>query len=693
MSYRDLKIEKCYETTENQTHLLDEFYIPMLEQSKHYFRIAGFFSSSSLMVASKGIEGLISNNGSMRLLISPKLSEQDVQILKEYGTDDLPDTLSIFQAYRIEDFSKLDNLQALAWLLANKKLEIKIVVDKNSGQSIFHQKIGIGYDSEGNMISFSGSINETAQAWLGNIEEFKTFKSWEPGQAEYLIADLKKFNEYWNGERDAIASVYDIPQSIKNQIIQVAPRDVRDLAIMKKYHSESTKKPFEISLFAHQSSAVKMWEENDHQLLMEMATGTGKTRTAIGCMLRLLNKKKDLLVIVATPQNTLSRQWKRDIEEELGITADTSKIIDGSNPKWKNDLEICLLDLNSQINNNTIVYTTHSTLSDKKFINIIESNRGAIEIMLICDEVHAIGSDHQREALLGFYQYRVGLSATPERMFDEHGTGIIRNYFGDRSFEFTIKDALGTINPYTGKPFLNPFYYHPVFVDLDDDERSRYSRLSREIAVVASAEEVDQERLNMLLIRRANILKNASEKMQAVEELVEELERKGRVRDTIIFATDKQIAPVLDMLGKHSISRCKITEEESTSKKMGVRGNTEREEYIEQFRQGEIQVLVGIKCLDEGIDIKTARIAVLMASSTNPREFVQRVGRVIRPSKNKTFSHIYDLIVRPTGGGDSDIRILEKEAKRAMQIAENAINKQEVIEIFEENGVVINAYQ
>lgn len=211
--------------------------------------------------------------------------------------------------------------------------------------------------------------------------------------------------------------------------------------------------------------------------------------------------------------------------------------------------------------------------------------------------------------------------------------------------------------------------------------------------MVSSAEEVDQERLNMLLIRRANILKNASQKMQAIEDLVYELEHRGRVQDTIIFATDKQVSPVLDMLGKRSISRCKITEEESTSKKMGNRGNTEREEYIEQFRQGEIQVLVGIKCLDEGIDIKTARIAILMASSTNPREYVQRVGRVIRPSKNKTFSHIYDLIVRPTGGGDSDVRILEKEAKRAIQIADNAINKQEVIEIFEENGVVINAYQ
>ena len=693
MSYKDLLIQTSYETTENKTKLLEEFYIPLLEQSKQYFRIAGFFSSSSLVIASKGIEGLIKNNGIMRLLISPRLSEQDVKVLKSCNYEELPDTLSIFQELNFDDFSEFDNLQALAWLLANKKLEIKIVVDKNSEDSIFHQKIGIGYDAEGNMISFSGSINETAQAWLNNIEEFKTFKSWEAGQVDYLISDLKKFNEYWNGEREQIAAVYTIPQSIKEKIIEVAPKDISDLSIMKKYSKERKEKVKEISLFAHQRAAVNLWKENDMRLLMEMATGTGKTRTAIGCMLELLGKVNNFLVIVATPQNTLSRQWKRDIEEELDISFESSKIIDGSNHRWKGDLEVCLLDLNSGMINNAIIYTTHSTLSDEKFIQIIKDNCGATRIMLACDEVHAIGSEHQQLALLDIYQYRVGLSATPERMFDEYGTSVIRRYFGGKSFEFTIKDALGTINPLTGKPFLNQFYYHPVFVSLNDSERDRYSKLSREIAVVSSAEEVDQERLNMLLIRRANILKNAENKMETVERLICELNVGERIKDTIVFSTDKQVEPLLNMLASHAISRCKITEEESTTKKVGIRGNTEREEYIDQFRRGEVQVLVGIKCLDEGIDIKTARIAILMASSTNPREYVQRVGRVIRPSKNKSFSHIYDLIVCPEGAVDSDLRILKKEANRAMQIAENAINKQEVLEIFAERGIIIDADQ
>ena len=690
MGYKNLDIKLTYETERDRSHLLDDFYIPMLEQTQQYFRIAGFFSSSSLAVASKGIEGLIRNGGNMRLLISPRLSEQDAIILKENQFAELPATLSFFKELDLSEFGKLDNLQALSWLLANNKLEIRIVVDKNSAESIFHQKIGIGYDKEGDMISFSGSINETAQAWLSNIEEFKTFKSWEPGQRDYLLADLQKFNAYWNGEREDIAAVYSIPESIQRKIIEIAPRDVSDLSIMKRYKEKKREQVSEISLFGHQHNAVKKWIENDHRLLMEMATGTGKTRTAIGCMLTLLPKITNFLVVIATPQNTLSRQWKTDVAS-LGIKVDYDGIVDGSEGKWKKNLELCLLGLDDGRYKNAIIYTTHSTASSNDFIRIMRENQNNTSILFICDEVHAIGSEHQQQALLDIYKYRVGLSATPERMFDDKGTQVIKEYFGGKTFEFTIKDALGTINPLTGKPFLNPFYYHPVFVDLTDDERKKYSKLSREIAVVASAEEVDQEKLNMLLIRRANILKNAEEKLREAEKIVLELNKEARIKDTIIFTMDKQVDPVLNMLGKHEISRCKITEEESTTKKVGINGNTEREELIDQFRNGRIQVLIGIKCLDEGIDITTARIAILMASSTNPREFVQRVGRVIRPSKNKTFSHIYDLIVRPTGGGDTDLRILQKEAHRAMQIADNAINRQEVVEIFEKSGVQTNA--
>lgn len=692
MSYRNLNIEKSYETTGKKTQLLEEFYIPFLQETKEYRRIAGYFSSSSLVVASKGIEGLIKNNGVMKLLISPNLTEQDYEIIKTNNY--ITDTLSIFDEFNNNSFPKNDNLEALAWMLKNGKLQIKIVVDKNSCNSIFHQKVGIGFDEEGNQLSFSGSINESAQAWLNNIEEFKTFKSWEPEQLEYLLADLKKFNSYWNNERQDVAYVYDIPESIKNRIISVSPRDIKDLMIMKKYEREKeNQNSNKLSLFKHQQDAVRKWESNNYQLLMEMATGTGKTRTAIGCFMKLKNKIDKFLVIIATPQDTLSRQWKNDIEQELKIKFEKTIIADSSNYKWKKEFEEVFLDLSSGIYEDAIVYTTHSSASSTDFMKIVKEYSFGINILFICDEVHGIGSDKQKYALLNEYRYRIGLSATPERMYDEEGTSIIRNYFGNLSFEFTIKDALETINPLTGQPFLNRFYYYPCFVYLNSEELGKYKQYSQKIAAIMNQEEPDKDLLSKYNIDRANILKNAENKMGMVESIIDKLDSNGKIKDTLIFSTDKQIEFVLKMLGAKGIMRSKITEQESTSKIVGIRGNTEREEIIDQFREGTMQVLVGLKCLDEGIDIKNARIAIFMASTTNPREFIQRVGRVIRIQKNKPASEIYDLIVTTNQFDNSNKKILEKEAKRTKQIACNAENYNDVKEIFRRNGVDLDDYE
>lgn len=686
MSYKNLRIEKSYETTGDKNKLLNEFYIPFLTETTEYRRIAGYFSSSSLVIASKGIEGLIKNNGKMKLLISPELTEQDYEVIKMNG--ELNDKLEIFDNFDINDFPTNDNLEALAWMLKNGRLEIKIVVDKNSGSSIFHQKIGIGFDQDGNQVSFSGSINESANAWLNNIEEFKTFKSWEYEQLDYLLTDLKKFNAYWNNEKQDIASVYDIPESIKNKIISVSPRDVSDLMVMKKYQKQTAQeKENGLSLFEHQARAVEMWKNNEYRLLMEMATGTGKTRTAIGCFMQLKNKIEKLVVVVATPQNTLSRQWKNDIENELGITFERSVIADGSNYKWKTDLEKVLLDVSSGIYSDAILYTTHASASSTDFMRLINTYGDMVNLLFICDEVHGIGSEKQKHALLDIYKYRIGLSATPERMFDEEGTSLIREYFGNKSFEFTIKDALNTINPLTGQPFLNKFYYHPCFVYLNEEEMEKYKSYSKKIAAIINQEKPDIELLNNLNILRSDILKNADEKMNMVETIIDKINSKERIKDTIIFTTDKKIDDVLMMLGKKGIMRSKITEEESASKIVGVRGNTEREEFIDQFRDGTMQVLIGLKCLDEGIDIKNARIAILMASTTNPREFVQRVGRVIRVAKGKAYSEIYDLIVTTSAEDSSNNKILQKEAKRTKLIACNAENYDEVKEIFARNGV------
>ena len=269
---------------------------------------------------------------------------------------------------------------------------------------------------------------------------------------------------------------------------------------MRRYKKDHEIKNNKLSLFPHQARAVEAWVENDYSLLMEMATGTGKTRTAIGCLLKKLEDNEVLLTIVATPQNTLSRQWKDDFVK-LNIALDYNAIIDGSVSKWPKRLELLLLDLNEKRIKTAIVFTTHATASDPKFVDVILKNKFKTKILFIADEVHATGSAKQRDALLPEYDYRIGLSATPERMFDEGGTSLIRNYFGDKSFEFTIADALSTINPLTGRSFLNHFTYHPIFVELTPSENKLFNKYSQQIAILKAQDEYDPDDLQKLYDR------------------------------------------------------------------------------------------------------------------------------------------------------------------------------------------------
>lgn len=690
MSLKELDLQSSYETEGSKEHLLEDFYIPVLNEAKKYYRIAGFFSSTALSVAAEGIEGLCHHHGHMDLLISPELSESDFKAI--YSHHKLTEKADLFQNFDFDNESD-EHLKLLAYLLDEGFLEIKFVIPKHTRSSLFHQKVGIIEDDEGNEISFSGSINETAQAWLNNIEEFKVFRSWCPGQMEYVSSDLKKFSDYWLGRRKEVADVFELPEAVKKKIINIRPDSPFDLSIMERFKMEEKEK-HELSLFPHQKAAVQKWLDNHNSLLMEMATGTGKTRTALGCTFEMLKKKEKFITIVATPQNTLSRQWQKDVAD-LGLPFDYELIADGTNTNWKHDLK--MLFLNSYLYDNPIVYTTHDTASSKNFIDIVTKYKGNARLLFICDEVHAIGAAKQREALLPYYDYRIGLTATPERLFDEDGTALIRSYFGDSSFEFTIADALHTINPLTKKPFLNPYNYYPDFVYLTSEESEKCKKLNSRIRVLNAILQQNKKKgkpygdeknkLESLYNKRSEIVKNAAEKLPAIERLLDKLDP-SCLKDTIIFASDKQLPVYQSLLAQKKITHAKITEEISAKKTNRKTGLTEREQIISDFSHHKISVLLGIKCLDEGIDIKTARIAIIMASSSNPREYIQRVGRVIRPAEEKQNSEIYDFIVL-----DEDNQLLlANEGKRVALISQNALNFSEVYQDFLEKGVDLNEY-
>lgn len=690
MSFRDIDIAYSYETGRDDP--VNEFYVPLLSEAKNYDRIAGFFTSASLAIAARGIAGLIRNKGTMRIIACPRLDEKDAAIMK--GVVEHPDEYVSKQILkdieRIEDDFQQDHLRALGWMLGNGYLEIRLAIlkkkdeEKMDYEHLFHQKIGIMTDTAGNRLSFSGSINETASGWLNNIEEFKVFRSWEIGQDSYLDADEKRFEEFWKSLRPNVI-IKNLPDAVREKLIVIGKEFSSEHFEVKKYVRTRKEKTAEekLSLFSYQKEAFEKWKENKYRLFFEMATGTGKTRTAIVCVNYFLRNTETGLVVISCPQGTLSLQWKGEIDK-IGLSVDTVIIADGVH-KWRTELKKELKLLALGFSSHAIVYTTHSTASKDDFINIIRENLGKTPVCFVGDEAHGLGAYQSKHALLDEYEYRIGLSATPSRWFDDYGSKILTDYFGNDSFKFTIAQALTTINPLTNKPFLVEYEYHPVFVNLTDRELEEYQKLSKKISKMAAyskSSDEYQSRLEKLLFDRANIEKNAELKFAALIEIL----KKRPIDNTLIFASDAQIDDVMRILQKMGIVAHRFTQEQGTMPEQKYGGLSERQYLINKFKDNIYLALVAIKCLDEGIDIPSAHTAIIMASSTNPREYIQRVGRVIRQSKDKERAYIYDFILEPDFDRLKDPalvefekQIFEKELIRVKDMSTNSINNADVL--------------
>lgn len=679
MTFLNIDIKQSYETLIDDP--LNDFYIPVLGSSISYDRIAGYFSSTSLAVVARGIYGLIKNNGKMRIIASPFLSKGDVNIISNEDIQTKVTNKFFIELDNIVDTFQQNHLKALGWMLQEDRLEIRLAyVSKNnltsSNEGIFHQKVGVFYDINGNIVTFSGSINETASGWLRNIEEFKVFKSWIPGQDIYVDDDVSKFNEIWSGSRANI-DIIDIPKAVKDKLINYSEDFDKESLVLKKHKEKKYIKKIEknLNLFDYQKDAVNKWIDNDYHLLFEMATGTGKTRTAIGCMFEILKKGEGLVVIIACPQGTLSLQWKKEIEN-IGIDFDESIVADSTNPKNKEHIKESLSKLSIKLIDNLVIFTTHSTGSSKDFVNLFVKDSKKYKIMFIGDECHGLGSQEQRYSLAEHYVFRIGLSATPQRWFDDIGSDIIYKFFGNKSYEFTIEQALTMSNPLTGKTFLNKYKYIPYFIELTDDELYEYQELTSKInklAIINKNDKDHEKNWNYLLFKRADITKNAKNKYIVLESIL----KNNEIKDTIIFVSYKQIDKVLKLMPTYNLKANKITQD------VKIR---DRELYINYFKRGTYNVLIAMTCLDEGIDIPSASTGILMSSSSNPREYIQRVGRIIRQSDDKEVAIMHDIIIKPSYDRiqDKNLRIIEsnifdKELRRVEDMSKNAINNAEVL--------------
>ena len=697
MSFKSLDIKPSYESGIGD--IVQDFYEPVLTEAVLYDRISGFFTSTSLAVAARGMCNFIKNGGIMRIITSPILSSDDIEIIEqliekkgEIRSKELGLDLDV-----LEDTFISDHVKAFGWLLSAGKIDIRLAIllgddnkpitkEKILSAGLFHQKIGILTDIEGNHISFSGSINETASAWTKNDEEFKVFKEWDESSS-YYYEDRERFNLLWDGKKRNVVIV-DLPSAVRNELIEYS-KDFDVERISAKQYIERKKKkasPFEldgISLFYYQKEALDNWKEYGFSMLFEMATGTGKTRTAIAGFNYVRRKHARTITVIACPQNALAKQWKENEVASFNLNFDKEVIIDGTVPHWKQVLKDVCLENGAGFANHCIIYTTHNTASSDSFISILSNNASPKTVLtFVGDEVHWLGAKTLRKALLPIYEYRIGLSATPSRWFDDAGTHLLENYFGDNHYEFTMKDALAEINPITGMHFLVDYMYLVSRISLNEEEGQRYSELTEKISKLYRMRENDPEAAeayDRLLQKRAEIIKNANNKYSILSNILDKMIEEGQLENLIIFVSPQQKKTVLEMLESKGVVHHQLTQEEGNVPRKEFCGLTERQYIIKLFKEKKYQALVAIKCMDEGIDIPTACRGILMSSSTNPREYVQRIGRIIRQDKNKKLAYLYDICVESSGSlseelQDIDAKIRANERKRLQEIAANAIN-------------------
>jgi len=684
MAFRDLLLQKVYDTRKPGDDPVANFYIPVLSESVVYDRGTGYFSSTVLALAAKGVAGFIRNGGRMRILTSPELTAEDANVLlnmtssvevQTFVEERLAAALGEFEM--ITTILERDHLRALAWMLTEGTLEIRIVVPRSREilGGMLHFKIGLMTDSRGDVLSFSGSNNESVGGWVRNIEQIHVFKSWEPQQEEYLHGNQEIFDRYWSSSDDVDTVTIPLPRAIRENLIKVAPSDTRELEeILNRIDQNKPRLGNQRKLRGYQELAVAAWRENYCRGILEMATGTGKTLTATKCIDEVLSQEKRSVVLIVAPQIFLANQWAK----ELGHL-DPLMVYGGTN--WRDELRSVANDLKLGLVKSVVMIAVQNTASTEEFIRIAGALIDTSEVSLIvADEVHGVGADQFSRLMLENFEYRLGLSATPNRWHDEDGTALITRYFGGVVYSFGIHEALNWIDPESGQTPLCPYRYFPMFVELTDSEEEKYRVLSDKIKrAYGGGESPMSDYLKRLQMERARLVKRAENKIPTLKKILETFED---FSGTLIYCSDfEQLTEAALVLDDLDILYRRFTGEEGALASKAFGGKSERDGIMADFESGTIDVLLAMKCLDEGVDIPSARRGIILASSTNPREFIQRRGRLLRRAPRKMISDIYDVLVVPNAGSGVDaveLNLLKKELDRVEEFARDAQNEIEI---------------
>ncbi|MDY0278061.1 MAG: DEAD/DEAH box helicase family protein [Acholeplasma sp.] len=702
MSLRDVEIKNEYRSLLD--NVVKGFYNPLLKEAISYQRAVGFFSSSALIEITKGISGLIKNGGKIQIVASPYLSDKDIEairngyeirekIIYKAILDELKDVHTEFE---------VKSLNLLSNLISDGILDIKIVFTENkNNMGMYHEKMGIICDQEENKVAFSGSMNESSTAMYLNYETIDVFCNWSSkNESERVIAKEKAFDSIWN-DREPNIHIIEFPD-LKQEIIDKYKKVVINYNTdILEYRDDNWVKeddapyisgpaiPKNVKLHDYQIEAIDAWENNYYRGIFDMATGTGKTYTGLAGIVRLSKSVSNKLgVFVVCPYQHLIEQWVEDITA-FGI----KPLICYSSYDWKKKYRHLLNDYKLGVIDNFCVITTNVTFATDYFQKEIDKLDG--EICLLVDEAHNFGAKKQLSCMKEVFKYRLALSATLERHYDEDGTQKLKDYFGEKCIVYSLERAIK-------EDKLCPYYYYPVPIYLDEDELELYNELTEKIGKILLSKGKNEgmpQSAEMLLIKRARIIAGARNKLTALYKIIKSeysednqilvycgattIENSCYIEGQVEEEEKRQIEIVIDMLGNELGMRVsRFTSEENSVQREIIKAN---------FTEGKmLQALVAIRCLDEGVNIPGIKTAFILASSTNPKEYIQRRGRVLRKAQNKPYAKIYDFVTLPR---DLDIKkcksellkseysLIKREMERMEDFAALAENSSEVIKL------------
>lgn len=652
MGLKDLDIKKSYISCGDE-NIAKSFLVPALKYTKCYQRSVGFFSSSVLEPIMDGIIALYRNGGSIQLIASPRLSEEDIEAIREgYQKRDelIRNAFSKDFESSIESFDDA-KLRILVDLIAKGTLDIKIAVTDSSG--MYHDKFGILEGFNGDCIVFYGSANSSINGYQNNYEKIRTVKSWISSDAESVADERAEFQALWNGIHPFV-KVYSYQESAKEHLLKVLEK--------RTQKTEETNVVEPIELRDYQKMAIRAWKENNCCGFYVMATGTGKTWTAIFSARELI-REHPAMVVICAPYKHLVRQWKDDVEKAFP----DAKIImvSSENPQWEQQISHEIIRKRYSPNTQIIIISTIVSFNKPRFLAAIGKSKE--EKLLIVDEAHRFTD--RSEELKNRFRYMLGLSATPFSGSSAQRGLELMQFFGGQVFNLPIEDALE-------RGFLVPYRYYPIYLSATEEEEAKFKYHTQKIlSCFRNNRCINPDQLVKSLRNRLRVISMAEEKTAFIDQIICRVKEKdhfvvycgdGRLFDQNSGEELRHIQSIKRVLTAHGFKSSQFTASENMADRM---------ELVDAFNKGEISALAAIRCLDEGINIPSIKSALILSSNDDYREFVQRRGRILRRYGTKQVANIYDVIVLPSGDLQAWAKI---ELRRFREYAHLALNWDEL---------------